>query len=152
MNNFDRILKEWLLGMVIASFSFSAGFSIRLERKVLSSEYPNVLYLDIKSLSRIGNKVDWDRLVKSMPFEARGIEPSEPAFAYMLMLLLGSEIVSLDIGNEALAMDTTYGKKLYIECVDDVWDESWVLGDRTDLVGENTRAIICKADGTFLAT
>jgi hypothetical protein len=158
MNEFKNVkdlINDWLLGMIIASFSFSAGFVIRLEREKISDEKPNVLYLDIKAAARSGDKASWEKLVASLPYKARRGEVDEPALAYMIMLLVGSEITSVDLdddGSISISIGTTDGETLYISGVDDVWDESWVLSEASEVCGENQRAVICSASGNLSVT
>ncbi len=156
MNEFKNVkdlINDWLLGMIIVSFSFSAGFVIRLEREKISGEKPNVLYLDIKAAARSGDKASWEKLVASLPYKARRGEVDEPALAYMIMLLLGSEITSVDLDDDgSISISTTDGETLYISGVDDVWDESWVLSEASKICGENSRAVICSASGNLRVT
>lgn len=151
MNEFKNIkdlINDWLVGMIVASFSFSAGFVIRLEREKISDGKPNVLYLDIKAVARSGDLVSWERLVASLPYKARRGEDDEPALAYMIMLMIGSEVTAADLSNDGiLSISTTDDETLYISGVDDVWDESWVLRENSELGGENPRTIICSANG-----
>jgi len=143
------ILTEWLLGMVLVSFEFSAGFRIRFERPGGDAENkPQVIYLDIKAMSYIGDLDQWKGFVKSLPMEARRSETDEPAFAYRLMLLIGAEVNVVDLTHEGtLIIGTSDGESIAVVGKDDTWEESWILAEPEDVIGENARFITCNSSG-----
>ena len=151
--NLQSVLSEWLLGMVLASFEFSAGFRIRFERIGSEAENkPQVIYLDIKAMSYVGDLDQWKDFVKSLPFEARRTEKDEPAFAYKLMLLIGAEINSVQLACDGtLSIGTTDGEPITVVGKDDVWEESWILAEPEDLSGWSARFVTCDSQGKLLS-
>lgn len=71
LNEIKHLLTEWLIGTVFTSITFTAGFSIRLERSSVSGDKPSVLILNIRSIARVGGESHWKRFIDSMPLKAR---------------------------------------------------------------------------------
>jgi len=147
--DFESILTEWLLGMVLASFEFSAAFRLRFERFGTDTDNkPQVLYLDIKAMSYIGDLEQWKDFVESLPMEARRSEKDEPAFAYRLMLLIGAEVNAVVLASDGtLSIGTTDDEPITVVGKDDVWEESWILAEPENVAGENARFVNCDSEG-----
>jgi hypothetical protein len=143
------VLTEWLLGMVLVSFEFSAGFRLRFERLGSDDENkPQVIYLNIKAMSYIGDLDQWNDFVKSLPMEARRSETDEPAFAYRLMLIIGAEVNAVHLASDGtLSIGTNDGESITVVGKDDVWEESWMLAEPEDVAGENARFVACDSKG-----
>ena len=147
--NLQSVLTEWLLGMVLVSFEFSAGFRLRFERSQSDADNkPQVLCLDIKAMSYIGDLEQWKNFVKSLPLEARRSEKDEPAFAYRLLLLIGAKVNTVQLASDGkLGIGTTDDESITVVGTDDVWEESWIVAEPEDVIGENSRFVACDSNG-----
>lgn len=150
MSNQDYVkstLTDWLLGMILVAFDFSAGFRLRFERPG-ASDKPQVLYLEIKSKMLIGNVNKWQEFVQSLPLKARRGELEDPALAYRCMLLVGAEITGVELsGDGSLDIETGDNEAINIKGQDEVWEESWILSEPREVVGNNARFVICDSHG-----
>lgn len=126
LNEIKHLLTEWLIGTVFTSITFTAGFSIRLERSSVSGDKPSVLILNIRSIARVGGESHWKRFIDSMPLKARRGEKDEPALAYYrFMFLLGAEINDIELsGDRSISIVTTNDETVVVTGVEDVWEES----------------------------
>lgn len=79
--DFKSVLTDWLSGMVLVAFNFSAGFRLRFERCESDIEKPQVLYFEVNAMAYIGDLKKWKSFVRSLPIKARRGEEDEPAFA-----------------------------------------------------------------------
>ena len=144
------MLSDWLNGMILASFTYSAGFILRLERDVLVTNKPNVLFLTIRSSAIFDSKEEWSDFVNLLPMKTQQLDEDEPAVAYRLMLNLGKKIKKIEFGGNntlILYIANLDGEKLLIPGVDDVWEESWVVEELEELAGHAKRTILCDAFG-----
>ena len=145
-----KTMKDWLIGMIVASFNFSAGFIIRLERETPIPNHPNVLYLEFKSRAIFGDSESWSKFVDSLPLSARRGEPDEPAIAYMIMMMLGARITSVNLAEDGtLSIGTTDGDTLHLSGVEDIWDESWIISVKTELNEVGEKEICCDSEGNL---
>jgi len=150
--DFKSVLTDWLLGMALVAFDFSAGFRLRLERSEIDTDKPQVLYLDVKAMAYIGDLEEWKSFVQSLPMKARRGEEDEPAFAYRLMLLVGAEVRGVGLEhNGTLIIDTADNETITVTGKDDVWEESWSLSEPEDVAGENARFVVCDSEGELSA-
>jgi hypothetical protein len=68
------------------------------------------------------------------------------------MLLMGTEVTSTDLASDgSLTIVTADGDRIFIDGMDDTWDESWSLGVRRDSRGNNDEEIICMSDGRLVS-
>lgn len=145
-----KIMKEWLIGMVVASFNFSAGFILRFEREEPRSNHPNVIYLEFKSQAIFGSSENWSKFLRSLPLSPRRGEPDEPAIAYMIMMMLGAKISSVNLSEDGtLSIGTTDGDTLHLRGIEDVWDESWILSVKSELTETSDEEICCDSEGNI---
>jgi len=150
--NIKQMLNDLLLGMTLVAMEFSAGFRLRFERPANTSDKPQVLYLDIKAMTYFGELEQWKNFVQSLPIKARRIENDEPAIAYRLLLMIGSEISGVELGYDGtLTIETTDNESITVVGKDDVWDESWLLVEPEDVAGGNARFVSCDSMGGLLA-
>lgn len=148
LNEIKHLLTEWLVGTVFASITFAAGFTIRLERVLVSSGKPSILMLNIRSVARVGDEAEWKRFIDSMPLEARRGEEDEPALAYRFMLLLGAEINDIELHDDgSISIFTTDKEAVVVTGKEDVWEESWVVEESREIASDNPRSIVCRSDG-----
>ncbi|TGM98457.1 hypothetical protein [Leptospira dzoumogneensis] len=142
------ILKEWLANMTIAAFEYAAMFRIRLESNVRIRTTPNVLYLELRSRAFFGSYTEWTSLVESMPYPARRGELDYPTFAYRIMLCIGSDIIKVEILDDGtLVLLTSDNEEITISGIEDVWEESWILTESSDLPNASKKQIICDSQG-----
>lgn len=151
--DFQSVVNEWLSGTVFAAFGFSGSFRLRFESAENENvDKPHVLYLDIKSMVYVGDLKKWKIFVHSLPMNARRGEEDEPALAYRLMLMIGSEIKRADIARDGtLTIDTSDNESITIGGKDEVWDESWILREPEDVAGKHAKFILCDSQGELVS-
>lgn len=151
MKNLDKIstlLLDWLTGMVLVSVNYASGFTLRFERESSDNDKPSVLNLIIRSYARFGSEEDWMSFLGSLPIKIRRGESGDPGLAYRLMLALGSQIQNIELASDgSISLFTTDGEVLVIPGTEDVWEESWVLEELKEIVGDDSKSIVCDSSG-----
>jgi len=151
MKNLDELstlLFDWLTGMILVSVNYAPGFTVRFERETSDNGKPDVLHLIIRSSARFGAEEDWKTFLNSLPIKVRRGDIDDPGLAYRLMLGLGSQIQGIDLAPDGtLSLSTTDHEIFVIPGIEDVWEESWVLEELQEIVGDEAKSFVCDASG-----
>lgn len=147
------VVRQLLQGTYISRIQFCAGFSVDFSRssRPEKSLLPMTVRLSLKSYWWVGERREWDELLKNPIRPIRSGEPYEPLQAYFLMLLNSSMIADVRLDCGELVISTDEGTDLHVEMTDAVFEESWILDVAQDVPHHEYWSVVCDSKGALYA-
>lgn len=162
MNQYITLLTLLLQDSVIASLEYWSEFILRIQRDearrhpILENMFsgvriPSLLCLRMRSEWWVGERPEWENLVKGFPM--KGISPllpEAPLQASTLMTMLGTEISEVVVDERSdLRLNLTDGRSVLVKGTCGAWEESWFLELPVDDPDRALWSIVCDSQGSI---